>query len=229
MTQVLLVDDDRDLVDLVSFSLRRAGLEPIAAYDAEGALRTLRHNTPDMVVLDLNIGADDGFHVLEELRRFTTTPVIVLSARILEDDKVRCFELGADDYVTKPFGHRELIARIQTVLKRHAPLAPATPEAPLACGSVVLNRAMRTVTVRGEPVDLTVTEFRLLHFLLLNAEAVVPLNVLLRQVWGHQETDSEDVVRVTMHRLRRKIEVDPAHPDLLRTVPRVGFILTGGQ
>jgi two-component system response regulator VicR len=224
---ILVVDDDRDLVDLLAFALRRAGLEVVAAYDAPGAHRLLETAAPDLLVLDINLGSWNGFDVLREMRRSSQIPVILLTARDAEDDKVRGLELGADDYLTKPFSHRELIARIRAHLRRQgqAWTAPAPATTLLQSGPLTLNMAEHRAAKAGQPLDLTVTEFRLLHYLMINAGAVVPTRAILRHVWGYDDPLGTDVVRVTVHRLRRKIEDDPAQPRLLHTVPGVGVML----
>jgi two-component system response regulator VicR len=225
--RILLVDDDRELIDLLAFALKRAGLEPIAAYDAVSALRTFDERRPDLVVLDINLGASSGLDVLRELRRRSDLPIIMLTALDSEEDKVRGLDLGADDYLTKPFSHRELIARIRAQLRRSGqePQQPRRPEPRLQVGSIVLDLAEHSVSKSGQPVPLTVTEFRLLHCLMTNAGAVVPTTTLLKQVWGYADAGGSDVVRVTVHRLRRKLEEDPARPSLLHTIPGVGVLL----
>jgi two-component system response regulator VicR len=224
---ILLVDDDRELIDLLAFALRRAGLDPIAAYDSTSALRQYEERKPDLVVLDINLGTSSGLDVLKELRRRSAVPVIMLTALDSEEDKVRGLETGADDYLTKPFSHRELIARIKAQLRRGGQEWPArqAPETHLQVGSIELDLEAHSVTRAGQPVSLTVTEFRLLHCLMANAGRVVSTTELLRQVWGYQDPGGSDVVRVTVHRLRRKLEQDPSRPSLLHTIPGVGVLL----
>ncbi len=230
VARILLVDDDRELIDLLAFALKRAGLEPMAAYDAVSALRTYQERDPDLVVLDINLtlGAGSGLDVLKELRRRSQQlPVIMLTALDSEEDKVRGLELGADDYLTKPFSHRELIARIRSQLRRMGQELPPRrpPETRLQVGSIKLDVAEHSVTKDGQQISLTVTEFRLLHCLMSNAGTVVPTSTLLRQVWGYNDPSGSDVVRVTVHRLRRKLEQDPSRPSLLHTIPGVGVLL----
>ena len=225
--RILLVDDDRELIDLLAFALKRAGFEPIAAYDGGSALRQFEERQPDLVVLDINLGASNGLDVLRDLRRRTQLPVIMLTALDSEEDKVRGLEGGADDYLTKPFSHRELIARIRAQLRRSGQ-EWATRRAPptrLEVGTITLDLAEHSVTKAGQPVSLTVTEFRLLHCLMSNAGTVVSTGTLLKQVWGYQDPGGSDVVRVTVHRLRRKLESDPSRPSLLHTIPGVGVLL----
>jgi DNA-binding response OmpR family regulator len=224
---ILLVDDDRELIELLSFALRRAGLDPIGAHDATSAMRQFEEHTPDLVVLDINLGTSSGLDVLKELRRRSAVPVIMLTALDSEEDKVRGLESGADDYLTKPFSHRELIARIKAQLRRGGQAVPVGPEprTRLEVGSITLNVADHSVTREGQPVSLTVTEFRLLHCLMTSAGRVVSTSDLLKQVWGYHDPGPSDVVRVTVLRLRRKLEQDPSRPQLLHTIPGVGVLL----
>jgi DNA-binding response OmpR family regulator len=164
--------------------------------------------------------------LLRELRRTSAVPVILLTSRGGEDDKVAGLDQGADDYVTKPFSHKELIARIRSQFRRRntawQPLGGAEGE--IEAGGIVLNHAEHAATKDGRPLNLSVTEFRLLHFLMSHAGNVVPSSAVLRQVWGYDDPSGTDVVRVTIFRLRRKLEDDPARPRLLHTVPGVGFL-----
>ena len=227
--KVLLVEDDRDLVDLLTFTMKRVGFQILAAHEAPLALRLLAEQQPDAVVLDVNLGKWNGFDLLRTMRLRTDVPVIMLTAHDGEDDKVRGLELGADDYITKPFSHRELIARIRTHLRRAGRewAAPRAEGSRLTAGPLQLDLREHSVTKNGAPLELTVTEFRLLHFLMTNAGAVVPSTAILRHVWGHDAAGGSETVRVTVHRLRRKIEDDPNDPVLLRTVAGVGVILKG--
>jgi two-component system response regulator VicR len=223
---VLVVDDDRELCTLLELTFRRAGLSAGVAYDAETALRAHRTERPDVVVLDINLGTDDGFDVLKEIRRAGPGPVIMLTARDAEDDKVRGLELGADDYVTKPFSQRELVARVRAQIRRAGHDVPETsgPRV-MRVGPLLMDVAQHLVTRDGERVDLTVTEFRLLHALMREAGTVIPTRRLLKQVWGYDDPGSSDVVRVTLHRLRRKVGDDAAEPKLIHTVAGVGVML----
>lgn len=224
---ILIVDDDRDLVDLLNFALRRAGFSVQPAHDVPAALRLLEHAEADLAILDVNLGAGSGFDVLKALRRRSEIPVIMLTGRHAEDDKVLALELGADDYVVKPFSHRELTARIRAQLRRNGRVMPA-PQAidrQLVVGPIALDVAEHTATKDGRPLDLTITEFRLLHYLMINNGSVVPTRTILKQVWGYDDAGATDVVRVTVYRLRRKLEDQPNNPRLLHTVSGVGVML----
>jgi DNA-binding response OmpR family regulator len=192
-------------------------MEAVPAYDGPTALR-----------MDVNLGDPNGLDVLKALRRQSgQIPVVMLTALDGEMDKVQGLELGADDYLAKPFSVRELIARIRAQLRRNTqqwrPLPPK--QTVLRVGSIRLDPADHSVTLSGKPVSLTVTEFRLLHCLMANAGRVVPTSELLKQVWGYQDPSGADVVRVTVFRLRRKLEVDPSRPTVLHTIPGVGVLL----
>jgi DNA-binding response OmpR family regulator len=225
--KILIVDDDRDLTDLLSFVLHRAAFRVISANDPASALQLLEAETPALVLLDARLGPSSGFDLLREIRRSSSVPVIMLTAMAREDDKVLAFELGADDYVTKPFSHRELIARIQARLKNPSTGAAAheTLPARVHFGSVTVDANDYSATRDGRPLKLTATEFRVLHCLLAQASTVVPTPAILKQVWGYDDPGVRDSLRVTIYRLRRKVEEDPSNPRLLITVPGVGFLL----
>ena len=225
--KVLVVDDDRDLVDVLTFAFRRAGLDALPAHDSPTALKILEREQPDIAVLDVNMGAWNGFDLLKDLRRRSRIPVIMLTARDAENDKVLGLDLGADDYLTKPFSHRELVARIRAHLRRRGEeWTPPTPaENLLEVGPIKINVAEHSATKDGRRLDLTVTEFRLLYFLMVNAATTVPTRAILKQVWGYDDPSGTNVVRVAAHRLRRKLEEDPTNPRLLLTIPGVGFML----
>lgn len=224
--RVLLLDDDRELVDLLAFALRRAGLTPLPAYTAAQALGLLEDERPDLVVLDVNLGTASGLDVLRDVRRRSQVPVIMLSGLDGEEDKVRGLEMGADDYVSKPFSHRELISRIRAQVRRTGQIGAVEPRAsePVHIPPLELNPAEFSALKDDVPLRLTLTEFRLLHYLMMNAGSVVPTPTLLRHVWGYSDATAADVVRVAVHRLRRKVEDDPRHPTLLHTVPGVGVM-----
>jgi DNA-binding response OmpR family regulator len=224
---ILLVDDDLDLVDLLSYALQRAGFNTVAAQDSPGALKLLDTERPDLAIVELKLGPWDGFELLKDIRQRSWLPIVVLSERRAEDDKVRAFELGADDYVTKPFSHRELIARLRANIRRHAPAGPppTAVSAQLQAGSITLNPAEHAAAKGGQRLALTVTEFRLLHCLMTNAGTVVPTRSILKRVWGYDDPGATDVVRAAVHRLRRKLGVGAADQPVVHTVPGVGVML----
>lgn len=222
---VLVIDDDRELVEVLRFALSRSGFRVTGVIDPLLALKAVAAESPDVIVLDVNLGGWSGFDLLEEIRKRSDVPVIMLTGRAAEDDKVRGLSLGADDYIAKPFGHRELAARIRAVARR-AGVSPPQATGPLRAGIIELDDAAHTVLKNGEPVALTVNEFRFLKRLLQEPGKVVTTDALLQYVWGYPpDQGSGDVIRVLVHRLRRKIEDDPGSPTLLITVPGVGVRL----
>jgi DNA-binding response OmpR family regulator len=226
--KVLLIDDDRELVEVLVFAFRRAGLVTSAAHDVASGLARFEQDQPDLVVLDLHLGSSNGFDFLRQVRERSQVPIIILTALAGEDDKVKGLSLGADDYVTKPFSHRELLTRIQMRLRRPGQAGPtkSVPDV-LHVGDIELDASAHTVQRAGRPVNLTVTEFRLLHHLLVNAGQVVRTEDILRHVWGNPDPTDSDVLRVTLHRLRRKLGETGSANGNLRTVPGVGVLMQG--
>lgn len=223
--KVLVVDDEPDVRALVSTALKYSpvDVEMLEAGDGDEALRVIRTAAPDIVILDLALPSRDGFSVLEELRRESTLPVIVLTARGMEHDKIRGLELGADDYMTKPFSPRELVARIQTVLRRTA--TPAQRPGVIERGDVRIDLAARRAFLRGTEVRLTPTEFNLLVELASHAGAAVTHEVLLAKVWGPEYRTEGHYLKVYIGRLRDKLEDEPANPRIIQTVRGVGYRL----
>jgi DNA-binding response OmpR family regulator len=223
---ILLVDDDRDLVDLLAFLVEQAGLTPVVALDPTVALDLFEKESPLVAVVDLNLRPGDGFELVAELRRRSAAlPIIVLTARASEDDKVRALDLGADDYIVKPFGHRELVARVRAHVRRaQVDKDGVTPPPILEVGQFRLDPSERTLELHGEVLHLTATEFKLMQYLMKNSDAVVPTAALARHVWGYDDAGTRDVVRVTVHRLRRKIG-DDGPRRLIHTVPGIGLKL----
>jgi DNA-binding response OmpR family regulator/HPt (histidine-containing phosphotransfer) domain-containing protein len=225
--RVLVVDDDPTQLDVVTFLLRRAAFEPVTAADPAAAIRLFDELDPDLVILDVRLGDASGLDLLRRFReQRSAVPILMLTAAKEEDDRVRGLELGADDYLPKPFGHQELIARVRAMLRRGAIRTTAPrPAARVQVGSLVLDPMRHEVTRDGRHVDVTPTEFRLLHCLMARPDEVVPARTLLREVWGHQDLTARNVLRVTAGRLRAKLEDDPAHPRLLQTVAGQGLLL----
>jgi DNA-binding response OmpR family regulator len=222
--KVLVVDDDRILADLVSFTLRREGFQVIQAQDGESALRRWAEEHPDMVILDVNLPKTvpvmDGFTVCRRIREQSDTPVIMLTVREEEDDIVYGLKVGADDYIHKPFSPRQLVARVQAVLRR---ANRETGPSVLEVGALTLNVERREVHVRGrEAVLLTVLESRLLEYMLLHAGHILTNQDLIDHVWGPDGAD-RDMLRQLIRRLRIKIEPDPTQPTFVETVPGQGY------
>jgi len=218
----MIADDDRDLLALIAFTLTQAGYLVVRAADGQTALRAFDAETPDLVVLDINMPHASGFQVCEAIRAKSRVPIMMLTVRGEEEDLVRALELGADDYLTKPFSPRTLLARIKALLRR----AGIESSAPLIAGRVILDLEEHTVTVsQGVPVRLTKLELRLLQMLLANAGRSVNSDRLLVQVWGHRNSGDRQLLKQLVHRLRQKIEADPANPTLLQTAAGSGYKL----
>jgi DNA-binding response OmpR family regulator/HPt (histidine-containing phosphotransfer) domain-containing protein len=227
MQHILVVDDDRMQLDVVGYVLRRAGFEPIFAEDAVTAARLFRDQQPELVILDVNLGESDGRDLLRQFRQERPhARILMLTVRNAEDDRVQGLELGADDYLTKPVGHRELVARVRALLRRGSTDTPQTvhPQR-MQVGSLELDPSTHEVTRAGRRVDLSPTEFRLLQALMERPNVLVSTRTLLKEVWGHQDLTARNVLRVTASRLRAKLEVGPAGARMLQTVPGEGFML----
>ena len=225
MTRVLVVDDEPPIVRAVAANLRARGFEVLTAANGEAALTAVETHQPDCVVLDLGLPGIDGLEVLRRLRTWTQVPVVVLTAVDGERDKVTALDLGADDYVEKPFGVGELLARMRVAL-RHATLAASGKEEPeFVEGDLRVDLARRQVFVRSQEVHLTPLEYRLLQTLVHHAGKVVTHRHLLKEVWGINSIGQNHYLRVYMTQLRHKLEADPTHPRLLLTEPGVGYRL----
>ena len=224
--KVLVVDDDHDLADVVEYVLRKANFEVAVAYDGPTGLDAFRSGAPDMVILDVNLPGIDGIEVCRRIREQSMTPIMMLTVRNTEDDIVNALQTGADDYVTKPFYNRVLVARVQKLLERvrARPEVDGNSASRISVGPIVLDLAAHTVTRSGAPLRLTPLEFRILHLLMRHRGQVLSPARIVEHVWGYEGAGNEDLVKVHMHRLRQKAEEDPAHPRLLQTVPGVGYV-----
>lgn len=224
---VLLVDDDRDLVDVLTYILRREGYEITTAYDGEQGWARFQADSPELVLLDANMPGLDGMEVCRRIREVAKTPVIMLTARTEEADIVQALGLGADDYITKPFSPRQLVARVKAVLRRAQQFAPAVGGGgeELRSGALRLDLRTRSLTRGEEEIRLTPLEFKILHYLMLNRGRVLTNGAIVEQVWGFPGAGNEDLVKVHVHRLRQKLELDPQDPQFVRTVPGVGYML----
>lgn len=224
---VLLVDDDRDLVDVLTYILRREGYEVLAAFDGEQGWSRFQQDEPELVVLDANMPGLDGMEVCKRIREVAKTPVIMLTARTEEADIVQALGLGADDYITKPFSPRQLVARVKAVLRRAQSFAPSSGGSgeELHAADLTLDLRTRTLRRNDEEIRLTPLEFRILHYLMVNRGRVLTNSGIVEQVWGYSGAGNEDLVKVHIHRLRQKIEHDPQNPEYVKTVPGVGYLL----
>jgi DNA-binding response OmpR family regulator len=224
-SKVLVVDDEPRLVRLVSEILKAAGYRVISAANGKAATETVALEQPDLVLLDVLLGAgQNGYEVCRSIREFSDVAVIMLTAKATEADILAGFEAGADDYLTKPFSAKELLARVQAVLRRTQRPGDAVTSG-LTCGEIEINFARRTVTLAGQPVSLTRTEFELLYQLARNANKVMSHADLLTSVWGPEYRDDLEYLRAYIRYLRKKLEADPANPRYIVTSPGVGYML----
>ena len=219
----LVVDDDRVLADLIAFTLRREGFQVVQAHDGAAALRHWQETRPTIIILDVNLPHLDGFAVCRTIRQQDDVPIILLTVREEEDDIVRGLEMGADDYVLKPFSPRQLVARVQAALRR---MGRGGQTAVRQVGQLSLDINRREVRVGdGEPTSLTPLENRLLDYLMLNAGHILTVEDIINHVWGAEGGD-RDALRQLVRRLRAKIEPDPANPIYIETVAGLGYGVT---
>jgi two-component system, OmpR family, KDP operon response regulator KdpE len=220
MSRVLVVDDEPQILRALGINLRARGYEVDLAPDGERALDVAARNHPDVVVLDLGLPGIDGVDVIRGLRGWSQVPIVVLSVRDAEGDKVAALDAGADDYVTKPFGMDELLARLRAALRR---TAPAEEEALVEVTDFTIDLAAKKVRRDGEEVRLTPTEWHLVEVLVRNRGRLVAQRQLLQEVWGPQYHDETNYLRVFMAQVRRKLEPEPAHPRYFITEPGMGY------
>lgn len=220
---VLVVDDEPRMTKFIRMNLELEGYQVIEAHNGLDALDKARTDLPDLIILDVMMPKLDGFETLEMLRQVSNVPVIMLTVQADEEDKVRGLELGADDYVTKPFGAREFVSRVKAVLRRTQ--GPITPEESVLQidDRLGVDFNSREVIVEGEHIKLRPTEFRLLYHLIENAGWVVPHETLLAKVWGHEYRDEVQYLRLYITYLRQKIEPDLSHPRYILTERGVGY------
>jgi len=224
-TRILVVDDEVSIVKFLRANLEAAGYEVLASLDGVEGIKTFEMGLPDLVILDIVMPKMDGFEVCSRIREWSQVPIIMLSARDDESDKVKCLDLGADDYVTKPFGAAELLARVRAVTRRTELISVPTRSS-FTRGDLEINFSQRRVTVSDREVKLTPIEYNLLQELVLNAGKVLTHNQLLGKVWGPEYTDDTQYLHVFISRLRIKIEPEPLNPTYILTVPRVGYQFT---
>ena len=228
--KILIVDDEKNIVDILSYNLKKEGYEIEAAYDGRAGLEAARTCSPDLILLDVMLPYMDGFEVCSEIRRTDRlTPIIMLTAREEERDKVYGLELGADDYITKPFSVRELLARVKTNVRRRSVLAePAEAgDEPVRAGRLTIDVPRQTVAKDGIELDLTQREFELIRFMSRPCGKVFSREELMREVWQYEYYGDVRAVDVAIRRLREKIEDDPAAPAILMTKRGAGYYLEG--
>ena len=229
---ILVVDDEPSVVEVVKLYLKREGFEVRTAQDGHQALTAIREAVPALVVLDVMLPGVDGLEIIRRLRHnhAADVPVIMLTARSQETDRIYGLELGADDYVTKPFSPAELVSRVKAVLRRtHGSGVTESKKRPLQFGELYINPITRQVTAYGSSIELTATEFNLLWFIASHPRQVFKRDQLLENVWGYSEYVDPSTVTVHIRRLREKIEADPGEPQWLRTVWGVGYKFDPGE
>lgn len=228
---VLIIEDEKPIADILAFHLRRSGFETLTAYDGQDGLQKALRDKPDLILLDVMLPKIDGFTVCKSLRREDAlTPVLMLTAREEEADKVLGLDLGADDYITKPFSVKELLARVKANIRRTS-AGREEPDAPsadvLEAGPLRLHTGRMELTRGGEPVELSQREYDLLHYLMANAGHVASREELMQKVWNYDYMGDLRVVDVTVRRLREKIEDNPADPVYILTRRGAGYLFGG--
>ncbi|MBU3851200.1 MAG: response regulator transcription factor [Candidatus Paralactobacillus gallistercoris] len=227
--KILVVDDEKPISDIVKFNLKKEGYDVVTAYDGEEALAKVESEHPDLILLDLMLPKIDGLEVARQVRKKYNMPIIMVTAKDSEIDKVLGLELGADDYVTKPFSNRELVARVKANLRRQSSIAKqATNEEEsndIQIGDLVIKPDAYIVTKNNKMIELTHREFELLYYLAQHLGQVMTRENLLQTVWGYDYFGDVRTVDVTMRRLREKVEDDPSHPQWLITRRGVGYYL----
>ena len=222
-TKILVVDDEPPIVDMLAYNLKRANYQVVIARDGQEALTQAKQEQPDLIILDLMLPRLDGLEVCRILRRERDVPIIMLTARDAEVDRVVGLELGADDYVVKPFSVRELIARVRNVLRRTAPHPPETTPGTVQAGTLVIDPARREAHLAGTPLDLTTLEFDLLFTLAQHAGQVLSREQLLDRVWGYEYMGDLRVVDAVIKRLRTKLRQAGPDSELIVTVRGIGY------
>jgi len=223
MTKIVIVEDEPNISEVVSLYLKRAGYAVTSYADGLEALNALNDQLPDLIILDVMLPGMDGFALTRQLRDHSDVPIILLTSRRDETDRIAGLELGADDYVVKPFSPQELVSRVRAVLRRSGSLQETGAENVLVLGDLAINPQMRLVTVKEQEIVLTAKEFDLLHHMALHPRQVFTREQLLESIWGMSEYIDPSTVTVHIRRLREKIEQDPASPSHLVTVWGVGY------
>jgi two-component system, OmpR family, KDP operon response regulator KdpE len=226
--KILLVEDDPDILDLTAYVLRRERFVVVEASDGAQALRRWKTDRPDLVIMDLGLPGLDGFELLRRIRDEEQTPILVITGRKDAHDVLRCFNLGSDDFVPKPFEYRELIARVRAILRRAQVAQAEAPEPTVQLDGMTLDPVSYELTWQGDAVRLTPTEFRILYLLVTNAGHVVPASRLYTYVWGSDGADA-NALRSHISHLRRKLESGGASPGTISSIPAVGYIFRSAQ
>ena len=223
--KVLVIEDDPGIVEVVSlcFQLRWSGTSVISAANGSKGVELVETESPDVVILDIGLPDMDGYQVLREIRHFSEVPIIMLTVRGEDTDVAKGLELGADDYITKPFSHIELIARVQAVLRRAQGLAVTDEERPFSSGKLFVDFTRNEVLLNNQPVKLTSTERKLLYYLIRNEGRILSHESLLTKVWGDTYVDARDLLRVHIQHLRQKLEDNAESPSVIVTEHGIGY------
>jgi len=223
--KVVVIDDSPEIIEVVSlcFQLRWSGTTLVSASEGTKGLELIEAENPDVVILDIGLPDMDGFQVLREIRLFSQVPVIMLTVRGKDTDVARCLELGADDYIVKPFSHIELVARVQAVLRRAQGLSVTTEELPFVSGNLSVDFISNEVMVNGNSVKLSATESKLLHHLIRNEGRLLSHENLLTKVWGETYRDARDLLRVHIQHLRQKLGDSAESPSIIVTEHGMGY------
>lgn len=224
---VLVVDDEKALRDFVRRNLEVRGYKVLTASNGLEALALFKNQNIELVIMDIMMPHMDGLEAMRRIRQDSHVPIIILTAMGEETDKVRAFDLGADDYLTKPFGVGELLGRVKAVLRRADWSEPASNEEKVVRGDIEVDVERHIVKVRGEKIDITPTEFNLLVYLMKNSGKVLPHRAILQHVWGTEYGDEAEYLRVYVGKLRQKIEAEPLHPRYLHTEHGIGYRFDG--
>lgn len=231
MKKILVVDDEKPISDIIKFNLEKEGFEVVVAFDGEEAVEKVEEENPDLIVLDVMLPKMDGLEVVREVRKTHSMPIIMVTAKETEIDKVLGLELGADDYVTKPFSNRELVARVKANIRRQTATETAQEEEAepetndISIGDLTIHPDAYYVTKNSEVIELTHREFELLHYLVRHAGQVMTREHLLEEVWDFDYLGDVRTVDVTIRRLREKVEDNPSHPNYIITRRGVGYYL----
>jgi len=220
--KILVADDDSDLLTILEFSLQSEDFVVVTARNGQEALARAADEHPDLVMLDVNMPEMDGFEVCRRLRLESNVPIIILTSRHDDEDVVRGLALGADDYVTKPYSPRELVARVRALARRSAVVAE--PRSRLAAGPFQVDPEHMEIRLGGESIPLTRLQFKLLRYLVANRGEVLATETLMEEVWGYSSASDSGLVKTHVYHLRRRIEENPSHPRYIVTVPGVGYI-----
>lgn len=226
--KILVVDDEKPIADILQFTLKKEGYDVICAYDGEEAILLANKENPDLILLDIMLPKKDGMEVCRTLRQTSEVPIIMLTAKDSEIDKVLGLEFGADDYVTKPFGTRELLARVKVQLRRKKTAASSEEKDvkdKIEIGKLVIHKKSYTVEKNGQPIDITHRELELLLYLAQNSNQVLTREHLLQSVWGFDYFGDARTVDVTIRRLREKVEDDPSNPQYIVTRRGLGYVM----